>query len=148
RVSVMSEVSSPRPTSVGRMWMHGALTGGTPPESRVVGWVRSVNFARPFLGLQEGCPQNLAGFADFWVRSACFRIRWVPAQPILDTGGEFGSPLVDRGKSLRKGPQLAQAPVRRSPTGIRHQCHSWVRSAYFRIRVVPARPILGFVRRV
>jgi hypothetical protein len=65
------------------MWMHGALTGGTPPESRVVGWVRSVNFARPFLGLQEGCPENLAGFADSWVRSACFRIRLVPAPPIL-----------------------------------------------------------------
>jgi hypothetical protein len=50
---------------------------------RWLGWVRSVNFARPFLGLQEGCPQNLAGFADSWVRSACFRIRWVLAQPIL-----------------------------------------------------------------
>src|SRR4051794_34646647 len=45
---------------------------------------------------------------------------------IVDTGGEFVSPLGDTGKPLRKDPQLAQTAVHRLPTGIRHQCHCWV----------------------
>ena len=52
--------------------MHGALTGGTQPESRVGDWVRLVGFARPFLGFKEGSPNYLAGFAYFWVRSSFY----------------------------------------------------------------------------